>query len=110
MALRLGQRRELVADVPQLGELHLLHEPSEHLDRRALRADDGVADHAPDDAVVADAPRLHALVELDQPFGELVQVLVLAAVHVELGEGQAGLLARRVECGAESRQRGAQAL
>ena len=56
----------------------LVDQPAEHLDRRALGADDLVADDARDDLVVPDAPRLHALVQLGQRLGELVQLLVLA--------------------------------
>ena len=70
--------RELVPDVPELGEDDRLHEPAEHLDRRPLRADDAVADHPRDDAVVADPPLLAPLVELDQRLREAVERVVVA--------------------------------
>ena len=88
------------------GNSTLWIEPAEHLDRRALRPDDAVADHARDDAVVADAPRLHPLVELDQRLGELVQLLVLAPVDVERRASERPACSRaRVERLAEPRQR-----
>jgi hypothetical protein len=74
----LREGRELVADAPELREEDVLDQPAEHLDRRALRADDRVADHARDDLVVADPPEVDPLVELDQRLGELVELLVLA--------------------------------
>src|SRR3954452_21005526 len=46
--LRLGQRGEPIPQLPQVLEVPQVHQPPEHLDRRALRADDGTADHALD--------------------------------------------------------------
>src|SRR5436190_18956416 len=74
---------------------------AEHLDRCPLRATDLVADDARDHFVVADAPHGHALVPLDQRLGELVELLVLATLHVYLDNvetrGDDGLLERGAE-------------
>src|SRR3954470_9871785 len=72
-------RRQLVARAPQRREEGVVDHLAEHFDRRSLRADDLVADDAGDDLVVTDAPHRHAFVPLDQRFGELVEVLVVAA-------------------------------
>jgi hypothetical protein len=76
-AAALRERGQLVADAPELGK-KTCGSAAEHLDRRALGADHGVADHARDDLVVADPPEVDPLVQLDQRLGELVQLLVLA--------------------------------
>ena len=75
----------------------MVHEAAEHLDRRPLRADDRVADDARDDLVVADPPEVDPLVPLDQRLGELVELLVLAALDVHVARARARLLAERVE-------------
>ena len=51
---------------PELGEHLVLDQPREQLDRRALRADDVLADDARDDLEVAEAPHADALVPLRQ--------------------------------------------
>ena len=76
----------------------MVDQPAEHLDGRPLRPHDRVADHARDDLVVADPPEVDPLVELGQRLGELVELLVLAAVDVDVDEREPGLLAERVEC------------
>ena len=80
-----------------------MDQTAEHLDRRALGADHRVADHARDDLVVADSPEVDPLVELGERLGELVKLLELAALHVDVYEREAGLLAECVkglpECG-----------
>ena len=65
--------------------------PGEQLDRRALRADDVLADDPRDDLEVAEAPDADALVPLGQQLCELVQILVLAAARVDLEQRQAAL-------------------
>ena len=95
--------RQLVAELPELREEALVDQPAEHLDRRALRADDRPADDPLDDDEVAHAPDDDALVPLDQELGELVELLVLAAARVDLDERQARGLAGGVEGGAERR-------
>ena len=104
----LGQRRQLVADLPELGIGRLRHEPAEQLDRRPLRPDDAVADDPRDDLVVAHAPQLGLLVELHERLRELVQLLVLAPLDVELREREARLAASGVEGLAEPREDPAQ--
>ena len=94
---------------PELREEDGLDEPAEHLDGRPLRADDAVADHAGDDAVVADAPLLAPLVELDERLGEPVQRVVLAPLDVERRRARGPPSRRRAwNACAEARQRGAQ--
>ena len=104
----LRQRRQLVADLPELGIGRLRHEPAEQLDRRPLRPDDAVADDPRDDLVVAHAPQLGLLVELHERLRELVELLVLAPLDVELREREARLAASGVEGLAESREDPAQ--
>ena len=100
----LRQRRELVAHPPELREEHVVDQPAEHLDGRALRADDGVADHARDDLVVPDPPEVDPLVPFDQRLGELVERLVLAPAYVHVRKRQPGLLPQRVEGHSERRR------
>ncbi len=47
---------------------------------------------------------LRLLVELDQRFGEPVQVLVLASLHVNVGKGKPGGAASDVKCLPETRK------
>ena len=68
------------------GKNDVVDQAAEHLDGRALGADDGVADHAGDDLVVPDPPEVDPLVPFDQRLGELVELLVLATVDVDVGE------------------------
>src|SRR5438093_4895953 len=79
-------RSQLVPCTPQRRVEVVMDHLPEHLDRRPLRADDLVADDPRDDLVVADSPHRHALVPLDQRLGELVELLVLAPVHVDVGD------------------------
>src|SRR3954451_24309038 len=99
--LDLGPRGQLVARAPQGREEVVMDHLAEQLDRRSMRPDDLVADDAGDDLVVADAPHRHALVPLDQRFGELLQILVVASLHVDLDEVEAGGRDRVLECLAE---------
>ena len=81
--------RQLVARTPQRREEVVVDHLPEHLDGRPLRPDDLVADDPRDDLVVADAPHRDALVPLDQRLGELVELLVVASLHVHLDEVEA---------------------
>src|SRR5262249_46358994 len=85
---------QLIACAPEGREEVVVDHLPEHLDRRPLRADDLVADHARNDLVVANAPHGHALVPLDQRLGELIELLVVASLDVELDEVQA----RHLDC------------
>jgi hypothetical protein len=64
---------------------------AQHFDRRPLRADDLVTDDPRDHLVVTDAPHRDALVPFDECLRELVQLLVLAALHVDLDHVETGL-------------------
>ena len=80
---------------PELGEHLVLDQAGEQLDRRALRADDVLADDPRDDLEVAEAPDADALVPLGQQLGELVELLVLAAARVDLEQREPALAAQR---------------
>ena len=53
---------------------------------------------------MAQAPELRLLVELDQRLGEPVEILVLTAPHVDIGERETGTSPRCMEGVAESRE------
>src|SRR5579862_9002986 len=97
LRLRQVHPRQLVAHVPELREEGVVDQAPHHLDRCPLRADDVAADRALHDLEVPDAPHDHALVELDQLLGELVQLLELAAACVDLGERKPGPVVGGVE-------------
>src|SRR5581483_9541922 len=86
LALGVEQLDQAAAHVPQLGDLALGDQLSQHLDRRALGPDRVLAERAGDDRVVAEAPHPDALVPVGQELGQLVELLVLAAALVELRE------------------------
>jgi len=91
------ERGQLVSNLPELGERRLRDEPAEELDGRPLRPDHLVADDARDHLVVAQPPVLCLLVELDQRLREAVEVLVLASLDVDVGDGEPGSTPRRME-------------
>jgi hypothetical protein len=93
----LGAGGQLVSDFPELRVRRLRHEPSEELDGCPLRTDDAVADHARHDLVVAHPPELCLLVQPDEGLRELVELLVVAALDVELHEREPGSAPRGVE-------------
>src|SRR5689334_15023617 len=97
-------RGQLVARAPQRREEVVVDHLPEHFDRRALRADDLIADDARNDLVVADAPHRHPLVPLDQRLGELVELLVLTSLHVHLDRVEACGRNRLLEGLAERRR------
>src|SRR5919206_5344732 len=97
LSLLVRPRRDRVPGAPELRVEVLLDQAPEQLDRRPLRAHDLVADDSGDDLVVAEAPDGHALVPLRERLGELVEVLELAAAHVQVEEREPGLAAERVE-------------
>jgi hypothetical protein len=70
----------------------VLDQTREQLDRRALRADDIRADHSADHLHVAEAPDADLLVPVGERLRELVQLLVVAALRVDLEEREPTLL------------------
>ena len=73
----------------QSSGIHLvLDQLAEELDRRPLRADDLVPDHARDHLVMARAPDRDPLVPLDEQLGELVELLELAPALIQLDDRQ----------------------
>src|SRR5919199_783648 len=104
LSLLVRPRRELVPHAPELRVEVLLDQAPEQLDRCPLRADDLVADDPGDDLVVAEAPDGHALVPLRERLGELVEILELAAAHVQVEDREPGLAAEHVEGLAEARR------
>src|SRR2546423_3801561 len=86
-------RGDLVPRAPELRVQVLLDQAPEQLDRRPLRPDDLVPDDPRDDLVVAEAPDRDPLVPLRERLGELVQVLGLAATHIEIDDRKIGLAA-----------------
>src|SRR5438874_5579707 len=102
--LVLRARSQLVARTPQGREEVVVDHLPEHLDRRALSTDDLVADDARHDLVVADAPHGHALVPFDQRLGQLVELLLFAALDVHLDHIEPGCAHCRLEGLAERRR------
>src|SRR5438067_5666545 len=74
-----------------------MDQPSHHLDRGALRADDVTPDDTLDDLEMTHAPDDHAFVELDQLLREQVQLFELPASRVHVDERKARLLVRGPE-------------
>src|SRR5262245_2481490 len=97
-------RRQLIPRSPECREEVVMDHLPEHLDWRSLRSHDLVADDARDDLVMADAPHRDPLVPLEQRFGQLVQLLVLAPAHVELDDVEPGSGDSLVERLAERRR------
>src|SRR5213082_256369 len=93
-----GELGQIGADRPELREHLVLDQPGEQLDRRALRTHHVLADDASHDLEVAEAPDADALVPLGQQLRELVEILVLAAVHVQVDEGETAFAPERVKC------------
>ena len=100
----LWRARSAGAHGPELGEHLVLDQAREQLDRRALRADDVLADDPRDDLEVAEAPHADALVPLGQKLGELVQLLVLAPARVHLEQREPALAEHRLERVVERRR------
>src|SRR5438093_4338311 len=83
--------RELGQPVPRLPELReelLLDQPAEQLHGRSLGADHLVADDPRDHLVVPHSPKRQPFVPVDQALRELVELLVLASLHVEVDEAE----------------------
>src|SRR6476661_1451656 len=83
-ALGLEQLNQPASRLPQPRHLPLRDQLAEHLDRRALRTDGLLAERPGDDRVVAKTPHPDALVPFGQQLGDLVEVLVLAAVAIQV--------------------------
>src|SRR5262249_20564250 len=99
---------QLVANLPELREMHLVDEPAEHFDRGSLGADDGISDDARNDAIVADSPGLRPFVELHQRLRELGEVLVPTPLDVDVDQGETGALTLLLERLTQERQDPAQ--
>src|SRR3954452_22125730 len=89
--LLVGELGQAVARLPELGIDALLDQAAEQLDRRSLRADHLISDHAGDDQVVAHSPQSDALVPRNQELGQLVEIFVLSTLDVERDDVQACL-------------------
>ncbi len=103
-SLSLASSVRSVRTLPELGEHLVLDQPGEQLDRRALRADDVLADHAADHLHVTEAPDPDLLVPVDEQLGELVEVFVLATLRVHLEQREPALAAERVERAVQRRR------
>jgi hypothetical protein len=96
-SLSLASSVRSVRTVQSSGNILCLIRPGEQLDRSALGADHVLADHAADHLHVAEAPDADLLVPVDERLGQLVQVLVVAALRVDLEQRQPALAPQRVE-------------
>src|ERR1019366_1955686 len=81
-------RRDLVADLPQVFVEPVLHALLQHFHRRPHGSDDAAANDALGELEVVEAEQLHALVEIDQPLGDIVQTeeFFVAAIKVVRGD------------------------
>src|ERR1035441_994139 len=85
------------ARLPQLRELTLGDQLSQHLHRCSLRSRGVLAEVARDGGVVAEAPDPDALVPVGERLGGLVELLELPAALVQLDELEPGRLDEAVE-------------
>ena len=99
----------VVSYLPELAEGDVADEAAEHLDGRALCADNAVADHSGHHAEVADAPGLHPLVRRDKGFSLLVTASVMARVDVKVDERDSLAFAGARECAFEAGKQFAEA-
>ena len=83
-------RRDLVADVPQVFVEPMLHALLQHFHWRPHGADDAAADDALRELQVVEAEQLHALVEIDQPLGDIVQTEEFFVAAIKVVRGDAG--------------------
>src|ERR1035438_4005467 len=83
-------RRDLVADLPQVFVEPVLHALLQHFHRRPHGADDAAADDALGELEVVEAEQLHALVEIDQPLGDIVQTEEFFVAAIKVVRGDAG--------------------
>src|SRR5436305_850275 len=89
----LGELGQVGAHRPEPRQQLVLDQACEQLDRRALCPDHVLSDHAADHLHVAEPPDADLLVPVDQRLGKLVQILVLAALRVDLEQRQSSLAA-----------------
>src|ERR1019366_4352971 len=96
-------RRDLVADVPQVFVEPMLHALLQHFHWRPHGADDAAADDALRELQVVEAEQLHALVEIDQPLGDIVQAEEFFVAAIKVIHGDASSVELVVKRVAESR-------
>src|ERR1041385_8924512 len=68
-----GARSNLVSQIPQFLVGDVLHSLLQDLNRRPHRSDDAATNDALRQLQMMEAERLHALVEVEHPFGNVVQ-------------------------------------
>src|SRR6266576_5124511 len=100
---RSGCRRDAVPDVPQIFVEPVLHALLEDFHWCPHRSHHAPANDPLGQLQMMKTKQLHALVEIEQPFGDIVQAEKFFVTPIDVIHSESGLLDLLIECLTESR-------